>query len=152
MTVALITLAATGIFLTLGAASFLSADKSFPKNDPADSAVDASVSATNVGVFTDSACTVNCTSISAGSVTPGTSKNFTIHVKNMGTRTVTLSLATSDWNPESANGPIALVWDRDAYRLPAGASIVASLKLFVLSSISTSITSFSFNAAITGTE
>ncbi len=152
MTIVLIAVATTGIFLTLGASSLLSANQNNTRDNTADSTVDGTVSATNVGVFTNSACTINCTSIRAGSVIPGTSKNFTVYVKNMGTRPVSLSLATLDWIPANANGPISLTWDRDDYSLPPEAWVNATLNLSVSSSISATITTFSFNAAITGTE
>ena len=62
-----------------------------------------------------------------------------------------LSMTTSSWNPSTANGPITLIWNRDNYNLPAGASVSATLTLSVSKSISTSITSFALNVAITGT-
>jgi hypothetical protein len=140
---ALITIAATGVILTLATSALLSANQNVP--------VQGTVSAVNVGVYTDSACTTNCTSISAGTLAPGTSKTFTVYVKNTGTVPMTLSMTDSGWNPSAADGPITLTWNRDAYSLAAGASVTATLTLTVSSSISSSITSFSFNVAITGT-
>ena len=144
---ALIALAATGILLTLATSALLSATQNVPVNGTVDAAVDA----INVGVYTNSACTTNCTSISAGTLTPGTSKTYTVYVKNTGDVPVTLSMTTSGWNPSTANGPITLTWNRANYNLAVGASVSATLTLTVSSSISTSITAFSFNVAITGT-
>ncbi len=111
-----------------------------------------SISGANIGVYTDSACNINCTSVSAGAVSPGTSKTYTVFVKNTGTVPMTLSMATAEWNPTSANGPITLTWDREDYSLTAGASVSATLMLTVSSSIGQSINAFSFDIAITGTE
>ena len=69
--------------------------------------------AVNVGVFADSACTQNLTSVSWGSVEPGESVGRTIYVKNTGNAPVTLSMALSGWNPAVADGPISIVWDRE---------------------------------------
>jgi hypothetical protein len=135
--------ASTGIILTVATSAILSANQNVP--------VQGTVSAINVGVYTDSACTTNCTSLSAGTLAPGTSKTFTVYVKNTGTVPMTLSMTTSGWNPSAANGPITLTWNRDSYSLAAGASASATLTLTVSSSISSSVTSFSFNVAITGT-
>jgi hypothetical protein len=139
---ALIILAVSGLSLTVATSAVLST-----QNVP----INGTVSAVNVGVYTDSACTINCTSITAGTITPGTSKTFTVYVKNTGNVPVTLSMETSGWSPSSANGPITLTWNRGNYNLAAGATVSATLTLTVSSSISTSITSFSFNVAITGT-
>lgn len=140
---ALIAIAATGVILTLATSALLSANQNVP--------IQGTVSAVNVGVYTDSACTTNCTSLSAGTITPGNSKTFTVYIKNIGTAPMTLSMITSGWNPTSANGPITLTWNRESYSLAAGASVSATLTLTVSSTISTSITSFSFNVGITGT-
>ena len=141
---AIIAVATTGIFLTFATSALLSANQNVP--------VEGTVSAFNVGVYTNSACTSNCTSISVGTITPGNSNTYTVYVKNTGNVPMTLSLTTSGWNPTAANGPITLTWNREDYRLAAGTSVSATLTLTVSSSISTSITAFSFNAAITGTE
>ena len=139
---ALLVIAATGVILTLATSALLSANQNVP--------VQGTVSAINVGVYTDSACTNNCTSLSAGTIAPGNTKTFTVYVKNTGTVPMTLSMITSGWNPTAANGPITLTWNREDYSLSAGASVSATLTLAVSSTISVSITSFSFTVAITG--
>lgn len=134
--------ASMGIILTVATSAILSANQNVP--------VQGTVSAVNVGVYTNSACTTNCTSLSAGTIAPGNTKTFTVYVKNTGTVPVTLSMITSGWNPTAANGPITLTWNREDYSLSAGASVSAILTLTVSSTISTGITSFSFTVAITG--
>lgn len=140
---AIIVLATTGIILTLAASGLLLSTQNVQYNG--------NVSAVNVGVYTDSDCTNNCTHINAGTVSPGTSYTNIIYVKNTGNEPVTLSMATSGWNPSAADGPITLTWNRDSYTLDAGESVRATLTLSVSSSTSNSITAFSFNVAITGT-
>ena len=74
----------------------------------------------NVGVFSDSGCTQNLTSISWGLVDPGESVDRIVYVKNTGNAPVTLSMALSGWNPAVANGPISIVWDREGVSLNPG--------------------------------
>ncbi len=140
---ALLVIASTGVILTLATSALLTASQNVP--------VQGTVSAINVGVYTDSACTINCTSLSAGTLAPGATKTFTVYVKNTGTTPMTLNMVTSGWNPSAANGPITLTWNRESYSLAAGASVSATLTLAVSSSISSSITSYSFNMVIKGT-
>ncbi len=140
----LIAIAATAIILTIATSAVLSPNQN--------TTMDGTMSAVNVSIFNDSACTTDCTSISIGDMSPGTSKTYTFYVKNTGTVPVTLSMAPSDWNPTSANGPITLTWNRENYSLEAGASIDATLTLAVSQSISMNVTAFSLNVAITGIE
>ena len=139
---AILALVTTGLVLTLATSALLSSTQNVPLNG--------TVSAVNVGVYSDSACTMNCSSISVGTIRPGNSYIFNMYVKNSGNVPMTLSISTSDWYPSSANGPVQLTWNREDYRLVAGASIKATLTLTVSSSISTGITAFGFNIAITG--
>ncbi len=141
--VTLIIIAATGVTLTLATSALLSANQNVP--------VQGTISAVNVGVYTNSACTTNCTSLSAGTLAPGATKTFTVYVKNTGSAPMTLSMTTSGWNPAAANGPITMTWNRESYSLGAGASVSATLTLTVSSSISSSITSYSFNMVVKGT-
>ena len=137
-------IAVIGLVLTMLTAGVLTSNQA-----PRSSEI---LSGANIGIYTDSACNTNCTSVNAGEISPGTSKTYTIYVKNTGTAPMTLSMITSEWNPTSASGPITLTWNREDYSLTAGASISATLTLTVSSAISTSINAFSFDIAITGTE
>ncbi len=57
------------------------------------------VVAVNVGVFSDSACTLNVTMIDWGTVYPGESVTRLVYVKNGGNVPLTLTLNTIGWNP-----------------------------------------------------
>ncbi len=139
---ALIALAATGIFLTLVTSGLLASTQNVSSNG--------AISSINIGVYSDSACTLNLTSINWGTISPGSSATHTIYVKNTGTASMTLNMTTNGWNPTSANGPVALSWNRESTVLNAGQSTNATLTLTVSSSINSSITTFSFNIIITG--
>jgi hypothetical protein len=138
----IIALAATGIFLSLVTAGLI-ATQTVPSNG--------TVSAVNVGVYSDSGCTQNLTSISWGTLYPGNSTTRTIYVKNTGTLPITLTLTSGSWVPTTANTVLTLTWNRQNTVLNAGQSVDATLTLAAASSTG-SLTNFSFNIIITGTE
>jgi hypothetical protein len=140
----ILAIATTGLFLTLLTSGLLLSNQTVPSNGSV-------LSTVNVGVYSDSSCTQNCTSINWGTLAPGSSTIRTVYVKNTGTLPMTLNMATTGWNPSNANGPITLSWNREGAVLNASQSISATLTLTVSSSISSSITTFSFNITITGT-
>jgi hypothetical protein len=141
---AVIGLAAIGIILTLITTGAILSTQQISSTGTVASTVD-------VGVYTDSACTTNCTSISWGTLAPGATVTRTVYVKNLGTLPETLDMTTSGWNPANANGPITFTWNRASYVLNASQSVSATLTLAVSSSINSSITNFSFNIIISGT-
>ena len=104
----------------------------------------------NIGVYSDSACTTNMTSINWGSAAAGGTATQTVYVKNTGTGSMTLSLAVSNWSPSGASTYITISWNQQGTQLSAGGSVAATLTLTVSSSI-TGITSFSNTIAISGT-
>jgi archaellum component FlaG (FlaF/FlaG flagellin family) len=104
----------------------------------------------NIGVYSDSACTTNMTSINWGSVAAGGSATQIVYVKNTGTGSMTLSLAVSNWIPSGASTYITISWNQQGTQLSAGQSVTATITLTVSSSI-TGITSFSNTIAISGT-
>ena len=107
------------------------------------------VVAVNVGVYSDVACTLNLTSIDWGNVYPGGSVSRTIYVKNTGNVPMTLSMATTAWNPAGAAGQINVTWDKENTALNSGQSTSATLTLNVSQSIS-GVTSFSMNIIVAG--
>jgi hypothetical protein len=141
----IIAIAATGLFLTILTSALLLSSQTVPSTGTVLSTVE-------VGVYNDQACTQNCTSIDWSTLGPGSSTTKTVYVKNTGTLPMALNMATTDWNPSDADGPITLGWNREGAVLNASQSINATLTLSVSPSINSSITTFSFNITITGTE
>ena len=109
-----------------------------------------SVKAIGVGVFWDQACTNAVTSISWGTIEPGSSVDRTVYIKNTGNDAVTLSLATSNWSPGNASSYMTLSWDYGGQSINANAVVQVKLTLSVLSSVS-GITDFSFDITIVAT-
>ena len=141
---AIILLTAIGAIITATTAGLLTASQTLSSGG------NVQVTAVGVGIYSDSACTLNLTSISWGTIKPGEAVTRTIYVKNTGNTPITLSMATNTWAPPEANGPIAITWDKEAATLNAGNSTAAVLTLSVSSSI-TGVTNFSVNIIITGT-
>ena len=143
LTIALIAIIVTVIILTVTTAGLLSVNKTISSSG--------TVIAVNVGVYSDSACTQNLTSINWGTIVPGNSVTRTIYVKNTGNTQITLSMTKTNWNPATADGPITLTWNRESATLNADQVTTATLTLSVSESIS-GITNFSVDIVITGTE
>ena len=109
------------------------------------------ISAVNVGVYSDSACTQNCTSLSAGTVSPGGTTTQTVYVKNTGNVPETLSMTAIGWSPSNANTYLTLTWNQQNTVLPSGQSIQATLTLTANSNAG-NLTSFSCSVVFTGTQ
>jgi len=139
---AILAIAMTGVVVSVLAASLLMAYQSIPNTG--------NVKGVGVGVYWDSDCTNNVTSINWGFLEPGATDNVTVYIKNEGNIPVTLSMTTDTWDPTSASENITLTWNRESYVLDPG-SVQAILTLSVSSDIS-GVIEFSFNIVITGTE
>lgn len=135
--------AAVGLVVGVLVSALLVANRTVPNSG--------NVNAVGVGVYWNSACTNETTSINWGSLDPNTTKSYTIYVKNNGTVPVTLSMASSNWNPPSASTYLALTWNCTNYRLVNGGVVAGVLALTVSPNIS-GIASFSFDITIIGTE
>ena len=142
---ALIAIVVTGVLLTVAT---LGAVTTF-ENVPSSGTV---VTAVNVDLYSDAGCTQNLTSIAWGNVAPSSTNTRTIYIKNSGNVPGTLTMATSAWNPSNATLVLACSWNLGSNTvLNASASIPAILTLTVGSNPG-SLTNFSFNITITGTQ
>ena len=103
----------------------------------------------NIGVYSDSSCTTNITSINWGSLAPGGTATQTVYVKNTGSGTMTLSMVVSSWTPSSASTYITVSWNQAGTQLSSGQVVAATLTLSVSSSI-TAVSSFSNSITFTG--
>ena len=108
-------------------------------------------SSANLGVYSNSACTTLLSNINWGTLIPGGATTQTIYVKNTGSDlSLALSMATNEWTPAGANGPIILTWNKEGTILQPGQSVAATFTLSASSSIA-NVTSFSVQITITGT-
>jgi hypothetical protein len=109
------------------------------------------VKTSGVNVYWNLACTNETTNINWGSLTPNSTKSYTLYVKNNGTVPLTLSMMTDSWSPSNAASYVTLNWNCTGQILNQNSVTAASLTLIV-SPNTTGITSFSFDITITGTE
>ena len=107
------------------------------------------IATTDLGIYSNSACTQSLTLVNWGTVSPGNSVTRIIYVKNLGTTQMTLGMSGENWNPANANGPITVTWNRENTTIAPNQVTSATLTLSVSSSIS-AITSFSLDIVITG--
>jgi hypothetical protein len=140
---ALVSIAVTLAVLTATTAGLLSVNRTVTSTG--------AVTAINVGVYSNSACTNQLTSIDWGTVSPGNSASKIIYLKNTGNAEITLSMDTANWNPSNADGPITLTWNRESATLTPNQVTTATITLSISESI-TGITNYSVDIVITGTE
>ncbi len=106
----------------------------------------------NIGLYSNSECTTTTNSISWGTLIPGGSTTQTVYIKNTSNGvSLSLNMATTNWNPTSANGPITITWNRENTILSPGQATTATITLTVSPNIS-NVTNFSVQISITGTQ
>ena len=110
-----------------------------------------SVKAVGVGVYWESNCVNDVSSIGWGYLDPGSSHDKTVYIRNEGTVPMTLSMTVDGWDPSSASGDITVTWNREDQTLDAGDVLVTTITLSV-SSETSDLSSFSFDITIVGTE
>lgn len=109
------------------------------------------VKTVGVGVYWDSGCTNEVSSINWEYLEPGETIEKTINVKNEGTVAMTLSMTTANWNPSSALSYVTVSWNRESHVLNSGSVVEAVLTVSLSEGIS-GIASVNFDMTITGTE
>jgi hypothetical protein len=109
------------------------------------------VTAINVGVYVDAQCTQNATSVSWGTIAPGSNASRQLYVKNLGTASETLSLASGAYVPSAFSAYALVTWNATSYVLPRGQSVCVTITLAISPSVS-GVADFSFTLTITGTE
>jgi hypothetical protein len=138
--IALITI---GVLLTVVTAAVLSANQTVPLNG--------TISAVNLGVFSDSACTQTATALTVGTLSPGGTATQTVYIKNTGNVAETLTMTANNWTPSGASSSLTLTWNRQSTVINPGASIQATLTL-TASANTGSLTTFSCDVILTGTQ
>ena len=65
----------------------------------------------DIGVYGDISCSSSVPSVDWGMVEPGSTKNFTIYIRNEGYVAVTLFVYADNWNPPNASNYMTLSSD-----------------------------------------
>lgn len=138
-----IAVAVAGIMMLTSVLALLQSNRSFSNNG--------TITTVNVGAYQDSGCTQVLSTIDWGNVVPGSSTSRTVYVKNTGNAMISLNMTLNTWNPSNAASYMNLTWNQENTVLNVGNNVAALLVLSVSASV-TGITTFSFNATITGTQ
>jgi hypothetical protein len=109
-----------------------------------------SVKGIGVGIYWDSACTNQVSSINWGVIDPGSNKTMTVYVRNEGNAVVTLSRTTQNWNPTPSANYMTLNWNYAGQTLNVNQVLLVRMTLIV-SRTTSGITSFAFDIIITAT-
>jgi len=109
-----------------------------------------SIQTVGVGVYWDQKCTNATSSLNFGLMAPGSSKNFTLYLKNTGNSILTLSMTTKNWNPTNASNYMTLSWNREGQQINPNQVIAFVITLSVATNVQ-GISSFSFDTIISGT-
>lgn len=105
----------------------------------------------NVGVYWDSGCTQEVTSIDWGQLSPGSKTEVDIFVRNEVNQPLFIAIATQDWNPTQTTDYITLSGNYDRRAIDPEETVLIPLTLKISEDI-IEITDFSFNIHIIGTE
>jgi hypothetical protein len=139
-----ISLAMTAVVLAVLTSGLLTINQQVPATG--------TVTAINLGVYSDSGCTTPLTALSFGNIAPGTQVTQTVYLKNTGNvAESSLSMTTNTWSPANANTYLTLTWSPTSSSLAVGASTSATLTLTASSSAG-ALSTFSFNIVFTGTQ
>ena len=138
-----IALTITALALTVTTLAVLSSNQNVRLNG--------TISAVNLGVYTDSSCTQNATALNVGTLTPGSTTTQTVYVKNIGNVPETLTMTVNNWNPANAGSYLTLTWNRQNTVLNAGQSIQATLTLTAASNTG-SLAAFNCDVTFTGSQ
>jgi len=100
-----------------------------------------------VGVYGDISCSSPVPSVDWGTVEPGSTKNFTIYIRNEGNVAVTLFVYADNWNPLDASNYMSLSWDYANQTIDPQEIVQSTLTLSTSPAIE-GITNFNFNILI----
>ena len=110
----------------------------------------AAVKGVGVGIYWNSACTNQTSSINWGTLESGTNKTVKVYVRNEGNTVVTLSRTTQNWNPTTTSNYATINWDYSGQTLNKNQVLPVNLTITISSAVS-GITNFTFDITITAT-
>ncbi len=109
-----------------------------------------SIKGVGLGIYWDLSCTNTTSSLDFGQLEPGSSKNFTLFLRNEGNSALTLNMTTENWNPTNAADYLTLTWNREGQQVNPDEVVGFVIILYVSEDI-TGISTFSFDIIISGT-
>jgi len=142
----LIAMVFTAVTLTAITAGVLIAQQNVPNRGDVGGNITSTI---DIGVYSDSDATINCTTIDWGSLNSGDTATKTVYIKNAGNVSETLSMTAKDWTPSTAIQCIYLTWNKEGAILESGKVVPATITLKIESDTS-GLSDFSFNLVISG--
>ncbi len=109
-----------------------------------------SIKGVGLGVYWDPQCTNATSSLDFGQLEPGSSKSFTLYLRNEGNSALTLNMTSENWSPANASDYMALTWDREGQQISPNQVRAFVITLSVSGNVQ-GISSFSFDIIISGT-
>jgi hypothetical protein len=101
----------------------------------------------DVGVYWDAQCENRVYSVDWGNLSPGSTRKFSLYVRNECNESVTLDMLTENWTPLIAAQNLSLSWDYAGSPICENEVVPAELELSVSPKIE-GVTSFSFDIVI----
>lgn len=108
-----------------------------------------SVKGVELGVYWDSECTDATSSLDFGLLAPGSSRNFSLYLRNKGDLDLNLSMTSENWDPANAANYITLTWNREGQQISPDGVIGCVVTLSVLEDVE-GISSFGLDIIISG--
>lgn len=90
-----------------------------------------SIKGVGVGLYWDQQCTNATSAIEFGLLEPGSSKVFTLYLKNEGNADLTLAMTSENWVPTEAGNYMTLTWNREGQQISPGQVISCVITLSV---------------------
>jgi hypothetical protein len=109
--------------------------------------VSAVESVNSVGVYWDEKCENRVYSLDWGTLSPGSTRKFSLYVRNESNESITLDLLTQNWSPLIAAQNISVSWDYHGHPISKNQVILTELALSVSPKIN-DVKSFSFDIVI----
>lgn len=102
-----------------------------------------------IGVYSNSYCTTELTSLPWGSINPGDSSSITFWVKNEGDTQTVLSFWVDNWSSLAAETYLSVDWDYNNALINPDQTVAITLTLSVNANIQ-NVETFSFDLTIIG--
>ena len=147
--IALAALIIIGVAITVATAALLQTKQNTQNIPTQGSNGGSSLNSVNIGVYSDAAATINCSSIDWGKLIKGNSVNRIVYIKNSGNAIETLNMTLTGWNPTTANSVLSLSWDKEGISIYPGEVILATITLRAAADTGT-LSFFNFNILISG--
>lgn len=106
--------------------------------------------AIGIGVYWDTQATKRVDKLDWGLLAAGSQKSFTVYVKNEGALPLTLSVSTSNWDPQVAANFLTLNWNYNGQAVTGGKTLPVVITLTVSDGVS-GVDTFNFDVTAVGT-